>query len=421
MSSVGRCSRFLLCLAVVVGAVAVAMAWPQAARAAEAAPGFTIEGVADPAQVKRSLGLTDAAQLEERVCQETYSDALLHLSYYTQGVPFAFDFAVPMEQWRSRPFGSPRMQTLKAVLPKQRSYQVLGTHLTLGRITFAASDVADLGLAKGLADLPVYVAQGQFPSALYRSYRPSLWITVHWLAASDCYQTAIMQHLVKTYGNRPVKKVSGRVFPVRVVKATLEKAATPATPTTPTPPGPGSGAGTAADNGRRGTQPTPAAPAPVAPAAGTPATETPPAPEAPPEAEKKEPAAAPKSEGTAAGTTPAAAPTDTPPPAAAPEPAPAATDAPQQKLESYVYHLEMEVRVEITQVEFGDQAAPATEGPKAPATEPKPATAPKPATEGQSGTAPTPAPAPAPAPATGPAPAPASAPTPGGAGTPGGS
>ena len=342
MYSVGTFCRFCVCLG-----VAAACLLPQGARAAKPASGFTIEGVADPAEVKETLGLTDAAQLEDRVCRKTFGDALLHLSHYTQGVPFAFDFTVQPAEWKRPPFGTPRMQTLSNVLPRSRSYQVLGTNLTLGRITFAANDTAQLNLAKGLADLPVYVAKGQFPNNLYRNYRPRLWTTVHWLAASDCYQSAILQHLAKTHGNRPVTHVAGRAFPVRVIKASFEKMADPVTPATPTAP----------------------SPEPVAPAAAPAPTE------------------APGSESAPGAAAPAAT-----PPEKSPETPPAVPEivAPQQKLDAYIYHLEMEVRVEITQVEFGDEAPPTPETPKAP-----PATEPQPGASGQPGVAPVPAAEPA--------------------------
>jgi hypothetical protein len=325
------------------------LASPVRAADAAASGGFTIEGVADPSQIKERSGTPDPADLEDRVRKETYSDALFHLSSYTRGVPFDLNFtATPTAL--TRPFATPKIQVLGAVLPKDRQYQVLGTGLMLGRMTFAKADVAKLKLAEGLGDLPVYTAQGRFPNDLYPGFQPRVSGTIHWMAAADCYRSAVMQHLAKTYGNRPVVSVSGRAFPVRVVKATWERLPDKPTETPKAPE-------------------TPKTDAPPTP--GTEPAKTPEATKAPEPAAKDAPLTSEETK-----------------PAAAPQP-----PSTQQKLEAYFYHLEMDVRVEITKVAFGDE--PAT----TPNTESKPATN-TPTTTPDSPTPPTPAPAPTPAPDT---------------------
>lgn len=298
--------------------VAAALAGADAAPAADGE--FAIEGIADPIILKRRPGADLPGKLQQLTERQAYTDAVYHISAYTRGVPFAFDFTDLKNP--SIHLGKLAYQPSRSLVPVRREYRVLESHLVVGRVTYSEAAAARLRLREGLRELPVYAAPGAYHNPVVPSSRTSL----HWFAVRDCYFNAIMKHIAKTYGNKPVVKVSGRAYPVRFGTAKLVPA-----------------------------------PEPKAPPAGSPSE--------PAETSEGNPPAAEPATPPTAGEPPAAAPADE---AAAPEeaaePTAAAAETPPDVWDSrqFVYQMMMEVRVQIDDITFGGDAAPAPAAPENP-------------------------------------------------------
>jgi len=273
---------------------------------------FFIEGVADPAYERTRPGAAGAAEFEKRVCQQAYTDAVYHISAYARGIRFQFDFSDKAQP--KHEFGRMEYQSLGTLLPKSKQYRLLNSTLAVGRITYAAKDVPRLKLREGLHGLPVYPVLGEFHNPQMEVRRT----VMHWLAAKDCYRTAIMVHLARKYGNRPVLKVSGRVYPVEFTQAEMVPIPEPETPP---------------DESGTGEQPPASAPAPSA----------------------SEPAEPPAGDAPTPGDAPGAE-ADQPKPDAEPAPpTPKVWESTQ-----FIYRLQMGVRVQIDLdgIQFAEEPAP---------------------------------------------------------------
>ena len=152
---------------------------------------FFLEGVADPALERARPGAATADALEQRVCQQAYTDAVYHVSAYARGIPFRFDFSAPAQP--KHDFGKMEYQSLGMLLPKSKAYRLLNSGLAVGRITYAARDVPQLKLRDGLRELPVYPVLGEYHNPQMELPRAAM----HWMAVKDCYRTAVMVHLAR--------------------------------------------------------------------------------------------------------------------------------------------------------------------------------------------------------------------------------
>jgi len=299
-----------------VGLVVVCGAAVAAAAADD--EGFFIEGIADPMSLRGRPGADRPEKFEEMVCQQAFTDALYHLSAFTRGLSFDFDLTDSAQP--KHHIARVRFQAVGTLLPRTKEYRLLNSQVAVARITYAAADVKRLKLRDGLNELPDYPVLGQYHDPAVRLPLALM----HWYAVKDCYRTAVMVHLAKKYGNRPVLKVRGRVYPVEFTQAELVPAPQPETPS---PPEPG-----AAEPGGEPTPTTSPKPEPV--------PESEPVPE-PGATEKPGPDAAPPGDATEGDEQS--------------EPAPPPWDSTK-----FVYHLQMLVRVQIDvdAIEFGEQPAP---------------------------------------------------------------
>jgi hypothetical protein len=306
--------------------IAIALALLAAAAlpaAAEDPPdGLVIEGVAEPAVAARFAA--DARKADELIRGNAYTNALHHLTAFTRGVPFTFDFTrtdQPVIHFGRLPF-----QPAGGLVPAARQYRMLDSGLLLATIRYRQEDVARLGLlAEGRDRLSVYTTIGAYHNPAIPMRRTAM----HWLAARDAYLNAVMQHLA-AQGDRAILRVTGRAYPVRFLAADVLSVDRGAPPAESAPPAPG-----ASPPGREREPPAPPADAP-------------------------DPVAPPRDDAAPAQDP---APTDDAAPAESPDPAPAAQapDAAPQPWDSrrHVYRLKMSVRVEIDDVVYADAPAPA--------------------------------------------------------------
>ena len=196
--------KTLVALAILVTCLAAA------AGAADDKPAFFIEGVSDPEHLARQPGANRPERLDEMVRQQAMTDALVHLSAYGQGQPFAFNVANLNAPFRVADTG---YQSPRGARPVTSDYRVLRSQALLGRFGYAAEDLPLLNLREDLADLPTYRVIGEFDN---RSL-PLTRVRLHWLAAKDAYLSAMMAHVAKVHGNKEIRRATGRVFPVQVI------------------------------------------------------------------------------------------------------------------------------------------------------------------------------------------------------------
>jgi len=197
----------------------VAVAWLAQTALGQTAVRFVVDGVADPGVFDTPSGLSPVEKVSTAVQQQAYTDAIFHLGAYTHGVAFAIDVANTDAPF---PLGEMEFDTPGMALPKNKETRLLKSELVVGRLTYDAGDFKKTMTAEVLK-LPVYVARGRFANAQW--YLPLT--TMHWQAAQDCYRTAVMLHVAKLYGDKPIAKANGRVYPVRFIQAELKPVAAP--------------------------------------------------------------------------------------------------------------------------------------------------------------------------------------------------